>query len=75
MPKSTHSVFLLLVYMGVVACISEEINLGPCWRVTLSLSKCCLQLYRKQFGLVLAKRYFKGHRTSKNHKIKLFFID
>ena len=23
---------LLLVYLSAVACISEEINLGPCWR-------------------------------------------
>ena len=32
-PTSTHGVFTsLIVYLGVVAYISEEINLGPCWR-------------------------------------------
>ena len=25
-------ILLLLVYLSAVACISEEINLGPCWR-------------------------------------------
>ena len=40
---------------------------------TLSLSKyCLLRLCRKQYGLMLAQRYFKGQRSSINHKIKLF---
>ena len=39
----------------------------------LSLSKyCLLRLCRKQYGPMLAQRYFKGPRSSKNHKIKLF---
>ena len=40
---------------------------------TLSLSKyCLLRLCRKQYGLLLAQRYFKGQRSTINHKIKLF---
>ena len=40
---------------------------------TLSLSKHGLsRLCRKQYGLMLAQRYFKGQRSSINHKIKLF---
>ena len=40
---------------------------------TLSLPKyCLLRLCRKQYGLMLAQRYFKGQRSSINHKIKLF---
>ena len=34
---------------------------------------CLLRLCRKQYGLMLAQRYFKGHNSSINHKIKLFF--
>ena len=40
---------------------------------TLSLSKyCLLRLCRKQYGLMLAQRYFKGQKSSINHKIKVF---
>ena len=41
---------------------------------TLSLSKVLfvIRLCRKQYGLMLAQRYFKGQRSSINHKIKLF---
>ena len=40
---------------------------------TPSLSKyCLLWLCRKQYGLMLALRYFNGQRYSINHKMKLF---
>ena len=39
---------------------------------TLRMSKfCLLRLCRKQYGLMLAQRYYKGQRSSINHKIKL----
>ena len=40
---------------------------------TLSLSKYyLLRLCGKQYGLMLVQRYFKGQRSTINHKIKLF---
>ena len=39
-----------LVYLSTAACISEKINLGPCW----------------------CKDFFKGQRSSTNHKMLLF---
>ena len=32
----------------------------------------CYDYVGKQYGLMLAQRYFKGQRSSINHKIKLF---
>ena len=36
------------------------------------LKYCLLRLCRKQYGLMLVQRYFKGRRSSINHKIKPF---
>ena len=38
-----------------------------------SLSKCCcLHFCRNEFGLLLTQGYFKGERSSVNHKLQLF---
>ena len=36
------------------------------------LSTVCYDYVKKQYGLMLEQRYFKGQRSSINHKIKLF---
>ena len=36
------------------------------------LSTVCYDYVEKKYGIMLAQRYFKGQRSSINHKIKLF---
>ena len=45
----------------------------PCYFTSFSLSKCgCLHFCRNKFELMLAQGYFKGQRSSINHKLQLF---
>ena len=40
---------------------------------SIGLSRCCcLHFCRNKFGLMLAQGYFKGQRSSMNHKLQLF---
>ena len=60
MHQQIPMVFLLrLVYLSAVACISEEINLGPCWRKDTVrvkgqaiLSNCNFYELRDQYAII-----------------------
>ena len=66
---------LLLVYLSVVTCISEERNLGPCWRKDVLRVKGQAKLKNCNFLYVGAinMNFLSGHNLMRR-QVSMFFF-